>query len=110
MYRTCTLSLSPPSLPPPPLLSLLPLSLLLPSLTRFANRGRLVGHNGAVCALALSGPLILTGSRDRLIKMYEMDALQGQPDSSPSPPTTCPSHVSLMYIYSRLVPVWAFMG
>ena len=33
-------------------------------------RGRLVGHNGAVSALTMSGNLMASGARDRLIKVY----------------------------------------
>ena len=36
---------------------------------RFAYCGRLVGHNGAVCALSSSDGTMVTGSRDRLIKV-----------------------------------------
>ena len=36
---------------------------------RFMHCGRLVGHNGAVCALTMKGGLMATGSRDRLIKV-----------------------------------------
>ena len=34
------------------------------------HSGRLVGHNGAVCALTMKGSLMITGSRDRLIKVH----------------------------------------
>ena len=59
--------------------------------------GRLVGHNGAVCALATNSELVMTGSRDRLIKLYEMDSVKAQPDASPShsnSSSAAASHVS----------------
>jgi len=40
--------------------------------------GRLVGHNGAVCALTMKGNLMVTGSRDRFIKLYDMDGINVQ--------------------------------
>ena len=36
------------------------------------HRGRLVGHNGAVCALAARNNLMATGARDRLIKVRQI--------------------------------------
>ena len=36
---------------------------------RFAFCGRLAGHNGGVCALASTDDTMVTGSRDRLIKV-----------------------------------------
>ena len=53
-----------------------------------------MGHNGAVCALATNNDLVMTGSRDRLIKLYEMEAVQAQPEGSPPQTNPCPSHVS----------------
>ena len=61
---------------------------------RFSNVGRLVGHNGAVCALATNQEQVMTGSRDRLIKLYEMGAVKTQPEASPSHNNSSPSHVS----------------
>ena len=71
----------------------LPLPLPLPP-ARFSNVGRLVGHNGAVCALATNQEQVMTGSRDRLIKLYEMGAVKAQPEASPSHNNSSPSHVS----------------
>ena len=42
-------------------------------LGRFAYCGRLVGHNGAVCALSSSDGTMVTGSRDRLIKVGKIN-------------------------------------
>ena len=88
---------SPPSLPPlpsllPPLPSHPPLPSPSPPLPRFTSQGRLVGHNGAVCALATNQELLMTGSRDRLIKIYEVDSVQAAPEGSP--PQTTHSYVS----------------
>ena len=43
--------------------------MFLKFICRFMHRGRLVGHNGAVCALAVKDKIMATGSRDRLIKV-----------------------------------------
>ena len=60
-----------------------------------------MGHNGVVCALAQSGPMIMTGSRDRLIKLYDMEAIQA-PDSSPPQLNAAPSHVNSKLVCSRV--------
>lgn len=59
------------------------------------NRGRLVGHNGAVTALTLNQDTIMTGSRDRLIKLYDSDAVQGH---SSDGITTSQSNVPPSYV------------
>ena len=38
--------------------------------------GRFVGHNGAVCALDMKGHVMITGSRDRLIKVSNYIVIQ----------------------------------
>lgn len=43
--------------------------LFIVSTIRFAYCGRLVGHNGGLCALACKDGTMVTGSRDRLIKV-----------------------------------------
>ena len=54
-----------------------------------------MGHNGAVCALATNQELVMTGSRDRLIKLYEIDAVLSQSEASPTHSQSTPSHVSV---------------
>jgi kinesin family protein 4/21/27 len=66
---------------------------------KFANQGRLVGHNGAVCALASNQELVMTGSRDRLIKLYEADSVQAPPEGSPQSSSSTPSHYPSVTLY-----------
>lgn len=59
-------------------------------------RGRLVGHNGVVCALCQSGQLMVSGARDRLIKLFDLSSLDlslsQAPISQPSMCTLYPPH------------------
>ena len=43
---------------------------------KMVHVGKLTGHNGGVSALAVLNNLLITGSRDRLIKLYNLDAVQ----------------------------------
>ncbi len=72
--------------------------------------GRLVGHNGAVSALTLSNDTVVTGARDRLIKLYNLAATPtgsgsqptgsgSQPTGSSSQPTGSSSQPSVCTLY-----------
>ncbi len=69
--------------------------------------GKLVGHNGAVCAMAVSNGLVVTGSRDRLIKLYDITSLDISSNvSQPSSVTLYPPHydaVSAFGVYGSLL-------
>ncbi len=56
---------------------------------RFMFCGRLVGHNGAVCALSLSNGIMATGARDRLIKLFDLSSLDLSTPSPVSLPSMC---------------------
>lgn len=45
-------------------------------LKKFMHQSRFVGHSGAVCTLTMKGNLMATGSRDRLIKLYDLEAAE----------------------------------
>jgi len=69
--------------------------------------GKLVGHNGAVCALTLSNGQVVTGSRDRLIKLYDVSSLDlSSSISQPSSVTLYPPHydaVSAFAVHGSLL-------
>ncbi|XP_064385434.1 kinesin-like protein KIF21A [Halichondria panicea] len=58
-------------------------------LRKFMFCGRLVGHNGAVCALSLSNGIMATGARDRLIKLFDLSSLDLSTPSPVSQPSMC---------------------
>eukprot|EP00731_Ephydatia_muelleri_P014591 Em0008g311a len=45
-------------------------------LQKMVHVGKLTGHNAGVSSLAVLNNLLITGSRDRLIKLYDLDAVQ----------------------------------